>query len=68
MALSEKKRASNAKWDSEHLKRMSLAVPLEMYERMQTHIAQTGESMNGFIKRSINELLNKQTADVDTTD
>lgn len=60
MALSEKKKASNAKWDSENLKRMSLAVPVEMHERMQSHIAHTGETMNGFIKRSITETLNKE--------
>lgn len=61
MALSEKKKASNAKWDSENLKRMSLAVPVEMHERMQARIEQTGETMNGFIKRSITETLDKET-------
>lgn len=59
MALSDKKKASNAKWDSENLKRMSLAVPVEMHERMQSHIAQRGESMNGFIKRAINETMQR---------
>lgn len=60
MALSEKKKASNAKWDSENLKRMSLAVPVEMNERMQAHIKQTGETMNGFIKRSITQTLDRE--------
>ena len=60
MALSEKKKASNAKWDSENLKRMSLAVPVELYERMQARIKQTGETTNGFIKRSIADTLNKE--------
>ena len=68
MALSEKKKASNAKWDSENLKRMSLAVPVEMYERMQARIEQTGETMNGFIKRSIVETLDREApAGAETT-
>lgn len=60
MALTEKKRASNAKWDMKNLKRMSLAVPVEQFERMQSRIAQTGETMNGFIKRAITETLDRE--------
>ena len=63
MALSEKKKASNAKWDNENLKRMSLAVPVELHERMQKHIALTGETMNGFIKRAISETMDRQKTD-----
>ena len=59
MPLSEKKKASNAKWDAENLKRMSLAVPCSLHDRMQEHIQKTGESMNGFIKRSIMETIEK---------
>lgn len=59
MALSEKKKASNAKWDNENLKRMSLAVPVALYERMQARVEQTGESMNGFIKRALIETLDR---------
>ena len=55
--LSEKKKASNAKWDAENLKRMSLAVPCSLHIKMQEHINQTGESMNGFIKRAIDETI-----------
>lgn len=60
MALTEKKKASNAKWDMKNLKRMSLAVPLELYERMQSRVKQTGETMNGFIKRAVSELLDRE--------
>ena len=59
MVLSEKKKASNAAWDSKNLKRMSLAVSIEQHERMQAHIEQTGETMNGFIKRAITETINR---------
>lgn len=64
--VSEKKRASNAKWDAANLKRMSLAMPLTLYNQMQDHVNATGETINGFIKRAIastikddNEALNK---------
>ena len=57
MALSEKKKASNSRWDKDHLKRMSLAMRTDLYERMQQHITETGESANGFINRAIEEAL-----------
>lgn len=57
MPLTEKKKASNAKWDSVNLKRMSLAIPVELYDRMTDHIK--GESVNGFIKRAIEEKISR---------
>lgn len=60
MPLSEKKKASNAKWDAENLKRLSLAVPVSLHDRMKEHTEKTGETMNGFIKRAIVETLEKE--------
>lgn len=60
MPLSEKKKASNAKWDAGNLKRLSLAVRTPLYELMVQHIARTGESMNGFINRAITETIEKE--------
>ena len=57
MPLSEKKKASNAKWDSANLKRLSLALPVDDFSQMQEHIKQTGETQNGFIKRAIKETM-----------
>ncbi len=57
MPLTEKKKASNAKWDSVNLKRMSLAVPVELHEKLTAHVKTTGESVNGFIKRAIDETI-----------
>lgn len=53
MPLTEKKKASNAKWDAANLKRMSLAVPIERYEQMSQRIKETGETMNGYLNRLI---------------
>lgn len=61
MPLSEKKKASNARWDAENLKRLSLAVPCQMYDRMKEHTQKTGETMNGFIKRAIDHTIKSDT-------
>ena len=57
--LSDKKRASNSKWDSANLKRMSLAIPIALYDDLKAHTDNTGESVNGFIRRAIEHELNK---------
>lgn len=59
MALSDKKRASNAKWDAANLKRMSLAIPLELFNEMDKHRQVTQESTNGFLKRAIRETIER---------
>ena len=55
--MNEKKKAANARWDSENLKRISVAMPVELHERMTDHIGNTGETKNGFIKRAIKETI-----------
>lgn len=66
MALSEKKKASNAKWDADNLKRLSLAMLTKDFEAMEKHIQKlkdnaTGEgkkeTRNGFINRAIQETI-----------
>ncbi|MBR3237367.1 MAG: hypothetical protein IKF99_02915 [Oscillospiraceae bacterium] len=57
MPLSEAKKRNNIKWDAKNLKRMSLAVPVRLYERMQAHIEKNGGSMNKFIKEAIEKAL-----------
>lgn len=60
-AYTEKRKASNAKWDAANLKRLSLAVKIEIYDRMKSRIDETGESMNGFITAAILEKLDKDS-------
>lgn len=61
--MTEKKKASNAKWDAANLKRMSLAVPVDLHDRMQEHVKETGETVNGFIKRAIDETISRDKSD-----
>ena len=63
MPLTDKKKASNAKWDAANLKRMSLAVPVDLHDRMKEHIKSTGETVNGFIKRAIDETIIRDKSD-----
>lgn len=63
MPLTEKKKASNAKWDAANLKRMSLAVPVDLHDRMREHVKETGETVNGFIKRAIDETIIRDKSD-----
>ena len=67
MALSEKKKASNAKWDADNLKRLSLAMLTKDFEAMEKHIQELKddalndgrkETRNAFINRAIKETIN----------
>lgn len=61
MPLSEKRKASNERWDKKNLVRMSLAVPVSLHEKMSEYIKETGETMNGFIKRAISEAIERKS-------
>ena len=61
MPLTEAKKRNNAAWDAKNLKRMSLAVPMQLFERMQDRISATGQTMNGFIKQAIEHELSTPT-------
>lgn len=55
----EKKRASNQKWDAENLDRISIALPKGRKEIIKDHALQRGESMNAFIIRSIDNQIER---------
>ena len=61
--FTEKRKAANQKWDCANLKRMSLAVRVELHERMKAAIAETNESMNGFINKAIENELTRRNSD-----
>lgn len=45
----------------EKLKRISLEVPHDYYNTIKAHTETTHESVNGFIKRAINETIKRDT-------
>ena len=63
MPVSESRKAANAKWDSANLKRMSLAIPNKLYERLKDHTDANIETVNHFIRRAIETLLESESPD-----
>ena len=47
----------NRKYRKEKLKRIPLNVTWDFYEKIKNHTEETKESVNGFIKRAINEAI-----------
>ena len=43
----------------EKYKRIGLELPKEKYEELKSHIDDTGETVNGFIKRAISETIDR---------
>lgn len=59
MPLSEARKRGNQKWDAKNLRRLSLALPVELHQKMKHHVEQTHETTNGFIKRAIAETIQR---------
>lgn len=61
MPLSEAKRQSNKKWNDANMKerydRIQLVVPKGKKSELQTHAADRGESLNGFVNRAVDETM-----------
>ena len=55
MTYTENKKKNNQKWDKENLKRMSLAMPIKLYEQFEQYCIDNGMSKNGMINRIIAE-------------
>lgn len=55
----EKKRASNQKWDAENLDRISIALPKGRKEIIKDHALQRGESVNAFIIRAVDNQIER---------
>ena len=53
MALSEKKKASNKKWDSQNLDRMSFTVPKGQKATVEAAAKEVGESVNQYTQRAL---------------
>ena len=63
MPVSESRKAANAKWDSANLKRLSLAIPISLYEQLKNHTDASNETVNHFIRRAIETVLKSESPD-----
>lgn len=57
MAYSENKKAYNRQYEKDNIKRVPLNIQKSDYEAIKEHAESMNESINGFIKRAINETM-----------
>ena len=62
MAITEKRKESMMEYAKNNLKRIPLDVQKEHYERIKAHAESRGESVNGFIKRAVDEAIARDNA------
>ncbi|SCW28272.1 hypothetical protein SAMN05660484_00232 [Eubacterium ruminantium] len=59
----EKWKENKKKYDAEYhktkLKRVPLDLPIEKYDEVKSHAQERSESVNGFIKRAIEETMKR---------
>lgn len=60
MPISEKKHASNVKWDSANLERISLAIPKGKGKLIREAAAASGESLNAYITNAAMQRIEKE--------
>lgn len=53
---SEARKNANKSWDNKNLDRISVALPKGSKEALKAHAERSGESVNAFIKRAIEEV------------
>lgn len=61
MGWKENKTAYNIQYAKDKLKRVPLDLKLEDYDKVKAHAETMNESINGFIKRAINETMLNDT-------
>lgn len=59
MPYNEKNKNYSLQYKKDHIKRIPFDVQIETYEQIKEHVQKTGESVNGFIKRAINETMER---------
>ena len=59
MPISDARRRANNKWLTERVENVTLRVPKGKRELIQEHATKTGESVNAFINRAIEETIRR---------
>lgn len=60
MVKTEAQKKAQYKYAKKHLKRIPLDVSLSKYDQIKTAADNVGESVNGYIKKAIDERLNTE--------
>ena len=59
MTLSESQKKANIKYHEKNIKRIPLDVQKEKYEEIKAAAKASGESVNGYIKKAIDERMER---------
>lgn len=59
MATTDAQKRASMKYAKEKLKRIPLDVPIEKYSEIKSHSEAMKETVNGFIKRAIDEAIER---------
>lgn len=63
MTYNDVQKRATEKYKKANYKRIPLDVPTAFYDNLKNAADQAGESVNGFIKQSVNERIEKLTAE-----
>lgn len=61
MTLSDKRKESMYNYAKKNLKRIPLDVPKEKYDVIKAAATAAGESVNGYIKKAVDERMKRET-------
>ena len=67
MPLSEARKRANAKYNAKAYEQMPVRVPKGKKDQIKSHADTQGESLNGFVKRAIDEAIERDNTDTNTT-
>ena len=62
MAISDKRKASMYNYAKKNLKRIPLDVQKEKYEEIKAAATAAGESVNGYIKKAVDQRMDRDNA------
>lgn len=62
---SEAQRRAVRKYDTESVECTLIRMPLGTKERINKHRAETGETLNGFLNRAIDETIKRDRGEID---
>ena len=64
MAITEKRKETMMEYAKKNLKRVPLDVQKDYYDQIKAHASAQGESVNGFIKRAIDETMKRDKGEL----
>lgn len=68
MAVSEAQKRANMKYREKAIKRIPLDVQKQKYEEIKSAATQAGETVNGYIKRAIDERMERDSTSTRDTE